>query len=424
MSLETLPGGTTAVRLAIDGGSPVRTAPLPQRIVVDDDVKQAALAVLDPEMRQGGGFDRYGGSEVDAYEQEFAAYFGARFATSTSSGTAAIHTALAALRPEPGGEVINSPVTDPGGVMPIVWMNLVPIFADVDPDTFNMDPRSVAARVTDRTRAIIVTHLAGQPADLDPILETARARNIPVIEDCAQAQDALYKGRKVGSIGTLGAFSLMGGKHSTAGGQGGMVLTNGEGLYWNAKRFADRGKPFNSDERKNVLLGMNYRMTELGAAIGRVTLRKLPRIVRRRRELAGLLQERLRDLQAIHLGKVIDGATPAYWFLFLKVDALRLRVGHDQVAAAIAAEGIPVQARYDHLVYEAPWLRDRITFGTSGWPWSLTPEGRAIDYDGSCPNARRAIDSHLLLTFHEGYTERDVEDIALALRKVELAYLQ
>lgn len=396
---------------------------MPKRIVLDAADRDAVMTVLEREMEEGGGLDRYGGVEVDAYEREFAEHVGTAYGTAVSSGTAAIHAALAALELEPGGEVITPPVTDPGGVMPIVWQQCIPIFADVDPETFNVDPASLAERITPRTRAVIVTHLAGQPSDMDPIMAIARRHGLPVIEDCAQAHDAAYKGRLVGSIGDLAAFSLMGGKHATAGGQGGMVLTNDEARYWRAKRFADRGKPFNLDERRNVALGLNYRMTELAAAIGRTQLRKLPGVVQRRRALAKALGERVADLQAIRLGKVIDGAESSYWFLLVRVDADKLRVDHDAFARAVAAEGIAVQARYDHLVYESPWIRDRRTFGNSGLPWSLTEAGRTVDYAGSCPNARKAIDTHMVVAFHEGYGEREIEDIAAALRKVERAYL-
>ena len=145
------------------GRDPVRAEPFGPRLVIGVEEREAVLALLDREMAQGGGFDRYGGTEVDAFEAEFAAHIGTRFATATSSGTAAIHSALAALRLEPGDEVITSPITDPGAVMPIVWLGCIPIFADVDPETFNLDPNSVAARVSARTRAIIVTHLAASP---------------------------------------------------------------------------------------------------------------------------------------------------------------------------------------------------------------------------------------------------------------------
>jgi len=410
--------------LAIEGGTPVRSAPMPRRIVVGEEERDAVLRLFDHEMEQGGGFDRYGGTEVDAFEAEFAAFVGTNFATATSSGTAAIHSALAALRLEPNSEIISPPITDPGAVMPIVWQGCLPVFADVDPETFNLDPASVAERITERTRAIVVTHLVGQPADLDPILAIARRHQLTVIEDCAQAHAATYHGKIVGGFGHAGAFSLMGGKHTVAGGQGGMVVTNDPEIYWNAKRFADRGKPFNSPESRNLFLGLNYRMTELEATIGRVQLGKLPAVVRRRQLLVEGLRERIADLQTVRVGKVIDGAESAFWFLLLRVDADKLTVDKDAFAEAARAEGLAVAARYDHIAYDAPWLRDRQTLGTSGWPFSATPEGRAIDYADYCPNARRAIATHMTVALHEGWTERELDDLAAALRKVETAYLR
>ncbi len=410
--------------LAIEGGKPVRTDPFPRRIVIGEEEVEALQQLFAKERAQGGGFDRYGGEHVDAYEREFAAYHGVAYATATSSGTAAVHAALGALRLDIAQEVISSPITDPGGVAPILWNNCIPIFADADPETFNVDPTSIAARITERTRAIIVTHLAGQPVDMDPVLEIARAHKLPVIEDCSQAHAALYKGRLVGTMGDLAAFSLMGGKHHTAGGQGGMVITNNEELYWNAKRFADRGKPFNSSERKNLFLGLNYRMTEIEAALGRVQLRKLDSVVVHRRVLASELGRRIADLRAVRMGKVIPGAVSSYWLMLLRVDVEALKVTKEQFALAVAAEGIPIDPHYDWIIYETPWIRNRANYGRSGCPWSCPYYGKEVIYEGSCPNARRAIDAHIVLHWHEGLTLREIEDIAAALHKVEAAYLK
>jgi len=285
-----------------------------------------------------------------------------------------------------------------------------------------MDAASVRERVTDKTRAIITGHIAGQPCDLDPIMEIAQQHGLYVIEDCAQAHDAEYKGKKAGSIGHLSAYSLMSGKHSTAGGQGGMVLTNDEELYWNAKRFADRGKPFNADGHSNLFLGQNYRMTELEAAIGRVQLQKLPEIVGNRRRAVARIAAGIADLEAVRLGKVIEGAVSAYWFVLAKVDESKLTVSKAQFAAAAAAEGAPCGASYEAIVLEQEWIRERQTYGKSQCPWICPLYGRDIKYEGSCPNARLAVDRHIMLSVHECYADQDADDIAAALRKVEAAY--
>lgn len=410
--------------LALEGGMPVRTEPFPRRILIDEEEIEAVHALLEKERTRGGGFDRYGGEHVDAYEREFAAYHNVPYATATSSGTAAIHAALAALRLDIAQEVISSPITDPGAVAPILWQNCIPIFADANPETFNIDPASIAARITDRTKAIIVGHIAGQPVDMDPVMEVARAHNLPVIEDCSQSHGALYKGRLVGTIGDIAAFSLMGGKHHTAGGQGGMVITRNEELYWNAKRFADRGKPFNSTEKKNLFLGLNYRMTELEAVIGRVQLRKLDANLARRRALAAELAEAIRDLKAVRMQTIIPGAVSSYWLMLLRIDTSLLKVDKVGFVQAVAAEGIPIDAHYDFIAYETPWIRQRANYGRSGCPWTCPFYGREVEYEGSCPNARRAIDTHMVMPWHECLTSREVQDIAAALHKVEAAYLK
>ena len=412
------------MRLAIEGGEPVRKEPFPPRIQIGQEELEAVVNLMERCMREGGAFDRYGGTEVDAFEEEFAKYFGAKYATAVSSGTASIHSALGALRLNVGCEVISSPITDPGAVAPILFQNCIPVFADVDPETFNMDPKSLEERITPKTKAVIVAHIAGQPCDMDPIMEIAEEHNLTVIEDCSQAHDALYKGRKAGTIGHVGCFSLMSGKHITSGGQGGMMITDDEELYWNAKRFADRGKPFGTTAEGNIFLGNNYRMTELEAAIGRVQLRKLPKIVEARRRFVARLEKEMKDLETVRLGKVIEGAVSSYWFVFLRVYESRLKVTMEEFGRAVRAEGIPVGGKYDHLVYEKPWIRDRRTYGDSQCPWVCPFWGGTIKYEGSCPNARRAIDTHLVLPIHECYTDREAMDIAEALRKVESHYIK
>ncbi|MHB9033988.1 MAG: DegT/DnrJ/EryC1/StrS family aminotransferase [Anaerolineae bacterium] len=409
-------------QLAIEGGARVRSTPFPRRILVGEEEIDAVMALMQKERSNGGGFDRYGGEHVDAYEREFAAYHGMKYATAVSSGTAAIHTALSALRLDIVQEVISAPITDPGGVAPILWNNCIPIFADSDPDTMNMDPASLEARITPRTKAIIVTHLTGQPAQIDQIQAIARSHGIPLIEDCAQAHAAHYNGQLVGTFGDLSAFSLMGGKHHTAGGQGGMVLTNNEELYWNAKRFADRGKPFNSSERKNLFLGMNYRMTELEAVIGRTQLKKLDAVIARRRANARLLAEGISDLHSVRLQKVIAGAESSYWLMLIHIDPGVLRKTKAEFVAACAAEGMPIDLHYDWIAYESPWFREQANYGSSKCPWNCPFYGESVQYEGSCPNARTAIDAHFVIPWHEGYGEQEIQDISAVLHKVEAAY--
>lgn len=408
--------------LAIDGGVPAVPGPLPPRRFIGEEERAAVLRVFDRAMQKGGGFDRYGGEEVDSYEREFAAFCGVRCATAVSSGTAAIHAALAALHPEPGDEIVCAPITDPGAVMPVVWMQCIPIFADTEPGTFNMSPEGVARVLSPRTRAIVVAHIAGEPADLDPILSLARERGIPVIEDCAQAHAATYRGRVVGGFGVMGCFSMMSGKHHTSGGQGGMIVSDDEALALEAKRFADRGKPFGSTETTNLFLGLNYRMTELAAAVGREQMKKVPAFVARRQALAERFFRAIAALRGVAAPRILPDTHPAYWFLRVKIEPSALKVDKEQFARAVRAEGVPGAATYTSIIYRQKWFAERRTFGSSGLPWTSREYGRDVQYSGSCPNAEKALSDHMILGWSETLNEDIVDAVAEAIAKVERAY--
>ncbi|MCM8759653.1 MAG: DegT/DnrJ/EryC1/StrS family aminotransferase [Candidatus Omnitrophica bacterium] len=411
-------------KLAIYGGSPVRKSPMPARIMFGEEEKQAAMRVIEKTMTGNQALDRYGGIEVDEYEKEFAQFFGRKFATAVSSGTAAIHSALASLHLEPASEVITSPITDPGAVMPIVFQQCIPVFCDVDYHTLNPSPQSVEENITEKTGAIIVVHIAGFPAKIDQICKIAQKHKIPVIEDCAQAHGAKFKGKYAGTFGTLSAFSLMSGKHTTSGGQGGMVLTDNEDLYWDAKRFADRGKPFNSNETTNLFAGLNYRMTELEAAIGRQQLKKMLAIAEKRRKIYIQIKQGFEnELKAFRIHLAEPESEPNPWFLFVHVEKEKLRVSNEILAKAISAEGIPVGQKYVVPMYQARWIIDKRTFGTSQLPWSL-PQARKVDYNHACPVAEKALEDHMTLGIHEGYEDKEICDIIDAFKKVEKYFLR
>lgn len=412
-------------KLAIDGGIPVRTESFPPRIMFGKEEKKAVAKLMEKASHEdtASALDRYADeeTEVDLYEKEFADYFGVKYATAVSSGTAAIHSALEALKLEPGDEVITSPITDPGTIAPILFQNCIPVFADVNYETLNIDPESVKEKITERTKAVIVVHLAGQPADICPIMEVAKEHNLVVIEDCAQAHGAKYKGRCVGSIGDIGCFSLMSGKHMTSGGQGGMVITNDEEFYWNAKRFADRGKPFNSKEETNLFLGLNYRMTQLEAAIGRVQLKKLASIMEKREWVIERLREGMKELVATRMWKVIEDVQVNPWFCFLHYDKDKTRTDKETFVKALQGEGIPVVAHYMKPMSEWIWIKEKKTYGSSGCPW-MCSRGRDVDYTDCCPVAEKALADHMTLCIHECWTRKEIEDTLKAFEKVEKAY--
>ena len=409
--------------LAIDGGKPVRTVPFPPRITLDETELDAVTGLIKRCMTGKATLNRYGGIQVDEFEKEFAEYFGAKYATGVSSGTGAIHAALGALHLDAGSEIISSPITDAGAVMPILLEDCIPVFADAEPETLNMDPDSLRERITPRTRAVICAHLAGQPCDMDRIMAIAREYGLIVIEDCSQAHDALYRGRKAGSIGHIAVFSLMSDKHITAGGQAGMLITNNEDHYWNAKQFADRGKSLRSPEHRNIMLGLNYRMTELDAVIGRCQLKKLPHFVARRRTYVDQVHQHIAALKSVRPYKVIEGAESSWWFGLLRVDQERLTVSKRQFRRAVREEGVPCGDSYNSIIADEPVIQDRRSFGRRGIPRTGDPHSREAP-EPQLPNARRALDTHIAFRVHECLTEIEARDFAAALAKVEAEYLR
>ena len=410
--------------LAMDGGMRTRRAPWPARRLFGQAEKRAAMALFDQAIETGQAFG-YGGPQEEAYCRQFAQFLGGGYADGVSSGTAAVYVALRCLELEPFSEVIVPPITDPGGVMPVPLMNCIPIVADAAPGSYNAGPRQVAARITPRTSAILVAHIAGLPADMPGILAVARRHKLPVVEDCAQAHGALCQGRPVGTFGDLAAFSTMSGKHHATGAQGGVVFTRREDLYWRARRYADRGKPFGlSGVTTGVAASLNLNLNELAAAIGRVQFRKLPRIVAARRRTALQIARRCQALRAVRMVTPAPGDEGSFWFLLFRLDLARLAVGKDTFVKALRAEGLPVDAGYLHVPSLAEWYKTRTVFGRSGLPWTSPLYKGKADAEYPVPNIMATDACHFRMNFHEKFGPREVRDIVAALRKVERAYLK
>ncbi len=418
---------TAVSRLAIDGGDPIRTSPMPPRIQVDQRELDAVTRLFRDRMTEGGAFDRYDGPEVDTYERDLADYFGVDWVTCVSAGTAAIHSAIGALDLEPGTEVIVSSFTDPGSVMPLLFQQLVPVFVEHDFDTFLMSPDAIRAAITPHTGAIIVAQLHGYVADMAAIRAIAADHGgLPIIGDVSQAHGSTVDGSRSAPFGDIGAMSLMSGKHMVAGGQGGMVATNQENVYWAAKRFADRGKPFGLPAgTTNVTIGLNYRMHELEAAMGRVQLQKLDdQIARRRAALAGV-HDGIADLApSLRPVRALPGVEINPWSALFLVEDDAIRVTNTEFAAAMVAEGIPMSAGYRNAInYGLQYWRERKTFGQSQFPWGHELGGRLIEWrEYDFPIVEKLARSLLLLEIHECWTDREAADTAAAFSKVLGAY--
>jgi perosamine synthetase len=355
------------------------------------------------------------GTLVTRFEKLFAQRLGVAHATAVTSGTAAIHCAVAAVNPNPGDEIISSPITDMGAIAPILYQGAIPVFADVDPKSLLVTPETVAARITRRTKAIIVTHLFGNVCDMDPIMELAKKHNLAVIEDAAQALDAKYKGRAVGSIGHIGCFSLQQTKHITTG-EGGIVVTNDTQYGRTVRLFHDKAWGYGDPKPDHYFLALNYRMTELQGAVAVAQLDKLGWSVQQRRKMADRLAAKLEGIANVQLPDVTPGASHVYWKYYLRLpednvgDVAKLLRSEYDIASAPRYIVKPA--------FMCEVLRDKRTFGTSHWPYegecrSGEPE---VDYDpASFPGTVDGLAHVLVLPWNERYTEDHVDYMAMAI---------
>jgi len=385
--------------------------------LVGQEEKAAAIKVFDEAIASGNAFG-YNGPYEAQYEKDFVNLMGGGFADAVNSGTNAVFVALGALQLEPFSEVICPPITDPGGAMPVVFVGCVPVIADSDPRSYNICAEEIERMITPRTRAIVVAHIAGDPADMDPIMSLAKSKGIFVVEDCAQSHGAKYKGRTVGTLGDIAAYSTMFGKHHCTGGQGGVVYTQNEKLYWQARRFADRGKPFNIENPTgNVVPGLNCNLNELSAAIGSAQLKKLPGIIERRRKIGETLKREMKKFKSVSVAWQVPQTESSYWFVKIKFEPDAVRVDKNTFCKALAAEGIPVMPHYRHIPAEAPWFQNIFTRNCSDYKGPKTPQFK-ID------SAIRVTDTHFNISIAETYGEKEIADILTALEKVEQTFLK
>jgi dTDP-4-amino-4,6-dideoxygalactose transaminase len=387
------------------------------------------------------------GVHEEAYCKEFAEFMGGGFADGVNSGTNAVFVALRGLELEPYSEVITSPVSDPGGVMPVALCNLIPVPADSTEEFYNTSAEKIAERITPRTRAILVSHLSARPIDMVPVMELAEKHGLMVIEECAQAHGTEIFGvkgegadrkcfsRKAGTFGHVAAFSSMFGKHHSTGGQGGVVYSTSKDIYWRVRRHADRGKPFGvglaggagagvggaSGGGANAVAALNHNMDEMGACIGRVQLKKLPAMVAHRRTIAERIGEGCKGLAGVQL--VMDPAwgRSSYWHLFFRFEAAAYRVPIENFVEAVTAEGISGIPSYAFYPCRMIWAKNKSVFGTSHLPWSALPDTRNPE-DYPTPNAEAVDAAHFFVPLNEAWTLHDADDLVAILHKVDAAY--
>lgn len=358
------------------------------------------------------------GEFVKQLETEFAARLGVRHAYASSSGTSALHTAYAAIDPEPGDEFITTSITDMGALTPILYQGAIPVFADVDFRTCNVTADTIEQRISPRTRAIIVTHLFGNPCEMDKIMDLARSHSIPVIEDCAQAFEATFGGQKVGAIGDIGCFSMQQGKHITTG-EGGLTVTSRDDFARRAFLFVNKAWGYGDPQPDHYFIALNYRMNEITGAVAVGQLDKLDGAVAQRVAMAQLFAEKIGDIPGIELPLVHPKATHTYWKYCLTVDPNTVNGGAVGLAARLKERGIFSAPRYiQKPAFACEIFAKQRTFGNSRFPFTLArPE--AVDYSKELfPGTYKGLERILVLPWNERYTPDHVEYLADSLHQV------
>ncbi len=335
------------------------------------------------------------GPRTKSFEKEFAEYVGVEHAVAMTSGTVALDVALKALKIGPGDEVITSAFSFVASSNCILFQNAKPVFADIDPKTFNIDPSDVAEKITAKTKAIIPIHLFGQPAEMDALTEIAKDNGIALVEDAAQAHGAKYKGQKAGSIGDMGCFSFYATKNMTVG-EGGMITTNDPELAGKARLLINHGQ---SRKYRHDTLGYNYRMTEFCAAIGSVQLKKLDGFNEKRRENAQFLSNGIRKFTGLTVPYVDKDVRHVFHQYVVKVED-NYRLERNKLADRLTEKGVGVAVHYPIPIYRQPLYQ-------------------TLGYGGTvCPNTEEACRRVLSLPVHPLVDKKDIEYMLAVLEEI------
>jgi perosamine synthetase len=380
------------------------------------DLGQAELDLL-KEVIATGTLTSTKGTFTKRLEQRFAEKIGIKHAYACTSGTAAIHIAIGAIDPNPGDEIITTSITDMGGLTPMLYQGAIPVFAEVDPVTLNVTAKTIEACLSPKTKAIMVTHLFGNPCLMGPIMELAKAKNIPVIEDCAQAFMAKSDGKFVGTFGTISCFSTQQGKHMTTG-EGGLVVTDDDALARRCFLLINKAWGYGDAKPDHYFAALNYRMCELQSAVALAQLEKLESVADRRVKAAGKLTKMLAGIPGIKTPLVASGDVHTYWKYCLTVDGSVLKDGAVGLAGKLKERGIASAPRYiQKPSFMCEVFQKRRTFGSSGYPFNLArPE--AVDYDkAKFPMTFKALEDVLVLPWNELYTDEHIHYIADSIRE-------
>ena len=413
-------------KLAIDGGTPVISAPFRRYNSLGPEEQRAVNEVMETGvLSQFLGCwhdDFYGGAKVREFEAQCCEFFGVKHAITVNSWTSGLIAAVGALDIEPGDEVIVSPWTMCASATAILQWNAIPVFADIDPKTFNLDPESVRRNITDRTRAIMAVDIFGLSADMQALREIADEFDLKIISDTAQAPGALYQGRYAGTLADIGGYSLNYHKHIHTG-EGGVLVTDNDALAERLRLIRNHAEAVVADRPElplNNMLGYNFRLGEIECAIGIEQLKKLPAIVESRQALAERLAQGLKDLPGLTIPFVPESQSHVYYIFPMTIDEQVTGCSRAELAEALGAEGVVTSTRYQN-IHLLPMYQQKIAYGSHGFPWSADFSRKSVSYEkGICPVAEHLNDEAYMgfgMCVYE-LSDAEIDQIIVAFRKV------
>lgn len=366
--------------------------------------------------------DFYGGPKVKQFERTCEAYFGVKHAVTFNSWTSGLIAAVGAIGLAPGDEVIVPTWTMCASATAIIHWNGIPVFADIEPHTFNIDPKSVEKNITDKTKAILAVDIFGHSADIEALAKIADEHNLKIISDSAQAPAARVQGKFAGTLADLGGFSLNYHKHINTG-EGGILVTNDDRLAERSRLIRNHAEavvgPKGEEELENMV-GYNFRLGEIEAAIGIEQLKKLDRLVVSRQSQATFLTNHLKTLEGLTTPIIRDGHSHAFYIYGLTVDTELIGVSRAKIASALAAEGLSLITEYQN-IHLLPMFQRKIAYGGSGFPWTLNEARKNISYEkGICPVAEQLNECSflgLVLCLYD-LQQDDLNGIVSAFKKV------